>query len=63
MGRDLGGFLSLYGALVDGNGLGWSISGGPREGIGGTDRTNGMAGQVADSEQDPTTTMKRTHHP
>lgn len=36
MNRDLGGFLSVYGAIVDGNGFGWSISGGPRVGIGGS---------------------------
>lgn len=36
MAKDLGGFLALYGALVDGNLLGWSINGGPHIGIGGS---------------------------
>lgn len=27
MGKDLGGFLALYGAIIDGNGLEWSIGG------------------------------------
>lgn len=33
MGRDLGRFLSLYGAVVDGDGMSWSIGGVPRTGI------------------------------
>ena len=33
MARDLGGFLALYGAIVDGNGAGWSIGGVPHTGI------------------------------
>ena len=33
MGKDLGGFLAYFGALVDGNGLGWSIGGLPHTGI------------------------------
>lgn len=36
MARDLGGFLALYGAIVDGDGAGWSIEGGPHVGIGGS---------------------------
>lgn len=27
MGQDLGAFLAVYGALIDGNGLEWSIGG------------------------------------
>lgn len=33
MGRDLGGFLAVYGAVVDGTGSGWSIGGVPHTGI------------------------------
>lgn len=29
MGLDLGTFLSVYGAVMDGDGLGWSIGGAP----------------------------------
>lgn len=34
--QDLAGFLAVYGAVVDGNGLGWTIEGGPHVGIGGS---------------------------
>ncbi|EME38183.1 hypothetical protein DOTSEDRAFT_141173 [Dothistroma septosporum NZE10] len=33
MGQDLAGFLAVFGALVDGDGLGWSIGGLPHTGI------------------------------
>ena len=36
MARDLGGFLALFGALVDGDGTSWSIGGNIRQGIGGS---------------------------
>ncbi|KAF2764567.1 hypothetical protein EJ03DRAFT_346179 [Teratosphaeria nubilosa] len=36
MGEDLAGFLAIYGALIDGDGLGWSIEGVPHTGIGGS---------------------------
>lgn len=38
MERDLGGFLALFGAVVDGDGSGWSINGVPHTGIGGSFR-------------------------
>lgn len=34
--QDLGGFLANYGAIIDGNGLGWNILGVPHTGIGGS---------------------------
>lgn len=34
--QNLGGFLSIYGAIVDGDGQGWSIGGVPRTGISGS---------------------------
>ncbi|CZT22238.1 related to oxidase [Ramularia collo-cygni] len=36
MAKDLGGFLSYYGANVDGDGKGWSIGGAPKTGISGS---------------------------
>jgi len=36
MGLDLSTFLAVYGAVVDGNLLGWSINGVPHTGIGGS---------------------------
>lgn len=36
MSNDLGGFLAVYGAIVDGTGTSWSIEGGPHVGIGGS---------------------------
>lgn len=33
MAQDLSGFLAIYGSIVDGNGLGWSIGGKPHTGI------------------------------
>jgi len=36
MGADLALFLSTYGAVIDGSGTSWSISGGPHVGIGGS---------------------------
>lgn len=36
MAKDLGGFLAIYGAIVDGYLTGWSIKGGPHIGIGGS---------------------------
>lgn len=36
MANNLGRFLSVYGALVNGDGTSWSINGGPRIGIGGS---------------------------
>lgn len=36
MAQDLGGFLAIYGAIVDGYLTGWSINGGPHIGIGGS---------------------------
>ncbi|KAK5112890.1 hypothetical protein LTR85_011117 [Meristemomyces frigidus] len=36
MAFDLGGFLAFFGAIVDGDGAGWSIDGGPHVGIGGS---------------------------
>lgn len=34
--QDLGGFLAVYGAIVDGDGQGWSIGGVPHTGISGS---------------------------
>lgn len=39
MGRDLGGFLAIYGAVIDGNGAAWSI-GGPSTQLGGLGSLN-----------------------
>nr|POE51617.1 aromatic peroxygenase [Quercus suber] len=36
MGEDLATFLAVYGAIVDGDGTGWSIGGKPHTGIGGS---------------------------
>ena len=36
MERDLGGFLAVYGAIVDGDGTSWSIGGVPHTGIAGS---------------------------
>lgn len=43
MGEDLGGFLSIYGAVADGNGVEWSI-GGPTPNVG------SLLGITGDSE-------------
>ncbi|KAB8337131.1 hypothetical protein FH972_021435 [Carpinus fangiana] len=36
MARDLGGFLAIFGAIIDGDGTSWSIQGVPHTGIGGS---------------------------
>jgi hypothetical protein len=46
MGQDLGGFLGLYGALIDGNLESWSI-GGPTSAV---PQTLGLLGQTGQSQ-------------
>lgn len=59
MGEDLGGFLALYGAVVDGDGRSWSIGGVPHTGILGSH--NVSCGRSHEDEKLLTTT--RTTRP
>ncbi|KAK4505134.1 hypothetical protein PRZ48_003097 [Zasmidium cellare] len=54
MGPDLAGFLAVFGAVIDGDGLSWSIGGTPPAGVGGplAGQGNGISGSHNKYESD-----------